>query len=346
MRIAFAGDDLWERTALRTNQAPFPAAYALYPMPAARALQVAQRLGLLPRLAREGASAAALAAEFSLQEAGVRLLLDCLVAVEILGLRAERYELTPRARPWLDPRSPRSIATWIDHTYDYWEWFGDLESIVRDGGSIGIHADETDPVSWARYIRGQFELARLSATEVARAIELPREPRSLLDVAGAHGWFAAEICRRHERLASTVVDLPASARVGREIIAEAGMSDRVSHRDGDMFTADLGGPHDGVLCFDILHHLDPPQIDALLGRLHAAMAPGATLAVLDMFRTEGGTPRASAAYLGLFFHITSGANLLSPAELADHLQRAGFRRPRRARVRRIPDQELYLTSRA
>lgn len=346
MRLVPAGDDLSERAALRINQAPVPGAYALYPMPAARALQVAQRLGILPRLARDARSADELAEEFSLQPTGVRLLLDCLVPVEILNFRAERYELAPRARPWLDPRSERSIATWIDHSYDYWEWFGDLERIVRDGGSFEIHDAADDDASWSRYIRGQFELARLSAAEVARAIELPRKPRSLLDVAGAHGWFAAEICRRHEGLSATVLDLPGSTRVGREIIAEAGMSGRVEHRDGDMFTADLGGPHDCVLCFDILHHLEGDQIVALLRRLHSAMAPGATLAVLDMFRTDRGAPHASAAYLGLFFHLTSGADLLKPSQLAEFMLAAGFEKPRRGRVRRIPDQELFQTTRA
>lgn len=91
------------------------------------------------------------------------------------------------------------------------------------------------------YITGQFEIARLSAQEVAKAIRLADEPTALLDVAGAHGWFSAELCKRHETLKATVIDLPGSARVGREIIARAGMSDRVEHREGDMFEDELAG---------------------------------------------------------------------------------------------------------
>jgi cyclopropane fatty-acyl-phospholipid synthase-like methyltransferase len=163
----------------------------------------------------------------------------------------------------------------------------------------------------------------------------------LLDVAGGHGWFAATLCQRHPQLRATVIDLPGSARVGREIIAQAGLSDRVEHREGDMFSADLGGPYDGALVFDIVHHLSGEQVLALLRRVRQALEPGATVAVLDMFRSQARRQRASAAALGLFFHLTSGADLHSPQELAGYLREAGFSAPRRTRIRRIPDQALY-----
>lgn len=137
-------------------------------------------------------------------------------------------------------------------------------------------------------------------------------------------------------------DLPGSARVGRQVIADAGTSERVEHRDGDMFESELDGPYDGSLLFDIVHHLSGEQVVTVLKRIRAAMKPGATLAVLDMFRSsEGKQQRASAAGLGLFFHLTSGADLPSPDELASWFDEAGFSAPKLTRVRRIPDQGLY-----
>jgi hypothetical protein len=60
-----------------------------------------------------------------------------------------------------------------------------------------------------------------------------------------------------------------------------------------------------------------------------------------MFRSDARGQRASAASLGLLFHLTSAADLHSPAELADYMREAGFGEPRRTKVRRIPDQDLY-----
>ena len=119
------------------------------------------------------------------------------------------------------------------------------------------------------------------------------------------------------------------------------MSDRVEHRDGDMFEADLGGPYDGALVFDIDHHLSGEQVAALLTRVRAALKPGGALAVLDMFRSDAKRQRASAAALGMLFHLTSGADLHSPGELAGYMRDAGFSAPKRTKVRRLPDQGLY-----
>ncbi len=344
MRIAPRADDLLEWVAIRLNQAPVPLASVVYGMPAARILAIAQRVGVLERIARAPATSDELARELGLQPVPTRLLLEALDGARHVTRDAGgRYALHRRARRWLDPASPVSVAGYLDHTADYWTWWGELEATLRDGRTVELHAAAAEDPSWRRYIRGQHELARLSAAEVARALRLPPEPRALLDLAGAHGTFAAALCRRHPTLHATVLDLPGSANVGRTIIAESGMADRVAHVDGDMFEADLGGPYDAVLCFDIIHHLRPEQVVALLRRVRTVMRPGGTVAVLDLFRPDR-RPRASAALLGLFFHLTSGADLHSRAQLRAYLREAGFGEPRRARVHRLPDQRLYQAS--
>jgi len=51
--------------------------------------------------------------------------------------------------------------------------------------------------------------------------------------------------------------------------------------------------------------------------------------------------RASAAALGLLFHLTSGADLRSPGKLEGYLGKAGFSAPKRTRIRRLPDQAPF-----
>jgi 2-polyprenyl-3-methyl-5-hydroxy-6-metoxy-1,4-benzoquinol methylase len=342
MRIKPAPDDLSERVAIAMNLAPLPAAYALYGMTAGRVLATAQRLGIFARLLESPATAGRLAEELGLQLAGTRLVCENAAGLAVLDQDGHTFALAGGARKWLDPASETYIGTWLEHTASYWEWYGDLERIVREGGSFEIHREPAEDAEyWRVYITGQFEIARLSAKEVAKAIRLADSPTALLDVAGGHGWFSAELCKRHETLRATVIDLPGSVRVGREIIAKAGLSDRVEHREGDMFEADLAGPYDGALVFDIIHHLSGDQLLALLRRVRAALEPGATLAILDMFRSDSRRQRASAAALGLLFHLTSGADLHSPEELAGYVTAAGFSRPKRTKIRRIPDQDLY-----
>jgi ubiquinone/menaquinone biosynthesis C-methylase UbiE len=341
MRIWLRGDDPLERLAIRLNLAPLPVGLSFFGMPSARVLALAQKLGVLGQLARAPASVEEVAAAARIRPQGARMLLEALTGMGVARQRGDRFELARRVRRWLDPDSPRYIGTFLAHTYEYWEWWGGLEGMLRDGRGYEIHSAPDDDPSWPVYIRGQYELARLSAGDVARALKLPSQPRSVLDVAGGHGWFAAALCARHEGMVATVIDLPPSAAVGRQIIAENRLSERVRHVDGDMFEADLGGPHDVALCFDIIHHLSPEQIVALFGRVRAALRPGGTLAVLDMFHRPGERPRASASFFRLFFSLTSGADIYAADQLAEFLGQSGFGPPRRRRIRSIPDQSLF-----
>lgn len=340
-----AGESWRERLGIRANLAPTPILEALFGPIQARALHVAVRTGMLARLADGPVTVGALARELELAEAPAGLVLACLAAQgHARRGRDGRWRLTRRSRRWLDPRSPASVHAYLDHTADYWSWWQRLEDLVRGGAPEAIHDLAPHDPAWRRYVLGQHELARLSAPEVARALTLTPGTKRLLDLGGAHGEFAAELCRRHPGLSATVLDLPGSVAVGREIMAGAGLADRVAFAEGDLRTAPLAGPYDVVLLFNVVHHLAGPEAGALLRRIHGALTPGGTLAVLDLFLREGDRP-GPGAHLGLFFHLTSGATTPTLERLAAWLGDAGFAPPRDLPVRRLPPQRLVLARR-
>jgi cyclopropane fatty-acyl-phospholipid synthase-like methyltransferase len=345
MRLIIRGDNLLERVALRTNLAPVPAFESFSGMALSAALIASTHLGLAVRLAQRPATIDELTEELQLHREPTRLLLDFLWGLGYVGCRQGKYSLSRRARRWLGPASPSSVGRFVAGCRDYWQYWSNLPQIVRSGVAFDHHAAEPDDPYWREYITGQFELARLSAPEVAKKLRVPAGARTLLDVGGGHGWFAAELCHRYPALRATVIDLPGSAKIGREIIADAGMSHRVQHCDGDALEANLGGPYDAVLCFNLIHHLKPDQIVTLFDRIHARLNPGGSLAVLDLFTQPRNTrPDAAASCLGLFFYLTSGAETYSAEQLRDWLREAGFDAPQRVRLRHIPSQTLYQTT--
>ena len=139
MRVEPAADDLLERVAIGMNLVPVPAAYALYGMTAGRVVGVAQRLGVMGRLLGGPATAGRLAEELELRVPGTRLLCENLAGLGILEQDGHTFSLPKRSRKWLDPESETYIGTWLEHSITYWEWYGDLERIVREGGSFEIH---------------------------------------------------------------------------------------------------------------------------------------------------------------------------------------------------------------
>ena len=214
--------------------------------------------------------------------------------------------------------------------------------MIRSGQPFGHHDAAPDDRYWQRYIRGQHELARLSAREVARKLRLPRNSHSLLDIGGGHGWYAAELCRRHPRLTATVLDLPGSAAIGRQIIAEAGMTERVRHRDANVTTVQLGDIFDCVICFNLIHHLAQDDIVGLFAKVHDALEKGGSFAVMDAFAEPSYRKSAAANFLAMFVYLSSGAQVYTPAQLRGWFREAGFSPPRRLSILRIPGQAMYV----
>ncbi|MBO0677032.1 methyltransferase [Mycolicibacterium sp. S2-37] len=346
MRLSLRGANPAEWLALRAGVVPTAAAEAWGGMALSAVLIAAVRTGMTARLAGRPATAEELAADLGLDPVPTRLLLDCLRSGGHVTVRSGRYRLSRSSRRWLDPASRLSVAQYVAGTSDYWDWWSALDEVTRTGRPTGHHdAPPGDPY-WRRYIGGQLELARLSAGEVARKLRLPGDPRFLLDIGGGHGWYSAQLCRRYPTLTATVLDLPGSAAVGREIIADAGMAHRVTHRPGDATTDDLGSGYDAVLCFNLLHHLTAEQTVTLFARIHEALAPGGTLAVMDAFAEPGHRTSAQANVLGLFVYLSSGSQVHPPARLHDWLRQAGFGTPRRIRILRIPGQAMYVVQKA
>lgn len=345
MRLSLRAANPAEWLALRAGVVPVAAAEAWGGMALSGALIAAVRTGLTARLAQQPSTAAELAAALGLDLTPTRLLLACLGSAGHVTCRGGRYRLSRSARRWLAPDSGLSVARFIDGTGDYWDWWAGLEDVTRHGRPVGHHRLPPEDPYWRRYIGGQYELARLSAAEVARKLPLGRDPRSVLDIGGGHGWYSAQLCRRYPALTATVLDLPGSAAVGREIIAAAGLSGRVTHRDGDATVDDLGSGYDAVLCFNLVHHLAPEQITGLFRRAYAALAPGGVLAVMDAFAEPGRRASAAANTLGLFVYLSSGSQVHTPARLRGWLDEAGFGPPRRLRVLRIPGQAVYVAAR-
>ncbi len=345
MRLALRGANPAEWFALRAGLVPTAAAEAWGGMATSGVLVAAVRTGITARIGTAHASAAEVAADLGLDPLPTRLLLDCLRSAGYARVRGGRYRLTRRARCWLDPASPLSVATYVAGVADYWAWWEGLEQSVRAGTSSGSHQAPPDDPYWSRYIGGQLELARLSAAEVARKLPLP-EPaagggaRTLLDIGGGHGWYSACFCRRHPGLTATVLDLPGSTAVGRQVIARAGLADRVRFRDGDAVTADLGAGYDAVLCFNLVHHLAPDDAAALFRRVGQAVRPGGIVAVLDVFAGPGRRAAAHADVLALFVYLSSGAQGHSTGQLAGWLAEGGFGPAREVRVLRVPGLTL------
>lgn len=340
MRLAPHGESPVERAALRAGLVPTPAVEAFGGAALSAVLVSAVRLGATSALIEAPRTAPALAADLGLDPGVTAMMLDCLRASGVLTARRGVFRVARGSRRWLDPRSPMSMTHFIAACADYAPWWARLDEVARTGTPMGHHDAPADDDYWRRYVLGQRDLARLSADVVARRVPVPDGATALLDIGGGHGAYSQALCRRHPGLRATVLDLPGSARVGRELAPD------VSFVEGDALEADLGGPHDVVLCFNLVHHLTAGEARRLFDRIGTVLRPGGVVCVLDGFadRRPGGAS-ATTAYLSLFMYLSSGARVHSVEELAGWLAPPAFTPPRRVPIRRLPGLALYVSHR-
>lgn len=338
MRVGVRPEGPLDLAGMLAGLVPNPLFEAYFAPFMARTIMAGVRLGVFDALAERPDTSAGVAERLGLDPRGADALLVALHSLGYLDQRERAYRNASQAERHLVSDSPAPLVDCVGtFTYDMWELLGGLEEAVRSGEPVGgLHDPAPGDPWWESYMRGLFELSQLRAGAVVRMIPASR-PRTLLDVAGGHGGFSIAMCRRHEGLAATVLELEGAALVGRRIVAEQGFADRVSHRVGDMFEDDLGDGYDVAMANSILHHFPPERDVELLARLHAALAPGGTVAVVEQERPpEGARGDQIGALTGVLFYVSSGARTYTARELEGFLADAGFVGVRARRSRMAP----------
>jgi hypothetical protein len=314
-------------------------------MMASRALMAGEALGVYRELCRAPQTAEALCRKLGTNASGLLKLLEALSALKVLRRRrGGLWEVRARVKKWVDPTSPLSVCNFLRFNRIQWDWWTHLERSVKDGPRVGLHQKSQEDAAWGEYAGAMFDLARLSAGEVARKLPLPRRPQALLDIGGSHGAFALAVCQRHPGMRAVVLDLPPAARAGRALLAQMPQAHLVRHREGDALTHGLEGPYDGALCFQLFHHLSPPQIQMLSAKIFAALKPGGTIAILEYLKPR--SPSQASGLLGLHYFLTSEAETYSLSEISGWLREAGFEKPKARPIRRLPLQTLVTARKA
>jgi SAM-dependent methyltransferase len=296
----------------------------------AQALMVAAKIGLFEALAASALTPAEVAARCGTDERATSKLLSVLEATGYLRAQDRgTYTLTAEAREWLLPGGARSLHDSLLFRFVEWNWIAGMESFVRSGRPLEIHAGMSAP-EWDLYQRGMRSLAAGMVHEVARKTPVPRGALRMLDLGGAHGLFSGALCRRHPGLHAEILDLPEALEQAAPMLEREGLGDRLRIRAGDALTADLGADaFDLVFVSNLLHHFESHQSRDVIRRAARALRHGGILVIQELFTPPSAGPADQAGALAdLYFALTSASGTISSGDLAAWQREAGLR-PRR-----------------
>lgn len=343
MKYGVGATNPLESLALLLGKIPVPVLDALMPLMKARSILVAVELGVFEALRERALTANEVAAQRSLDPEATELLLRTLVASEYLKQKGERYELSAGTRNTLLEGSETELWGFTLWNAHQWQTIAGLENLLQTGEGIDLHGTLENPELWAKYQRAMLEIARFQAKSLARHIPVPKGARRLLDIAGSHGLFAAEICRRHPGLSGEVLELPSALEAARSLAKGEGIEGLVQHRAGDLRQDEFGQEEIAVvLLANILHHFKAAENIDLLRRARKALEPGGSLAIWEIDVPASGS-KADIGDLGaLFFRLTSSSRAARAEDYVAWLEEAGFRDVKVKRILTLPGNVLVL----
>lgn len=289
-------------------------------------LFTANRLRLFDALAGGPRTADDVAAALGTDARSTAMLMRALVGLGFLKKDGAQFENTPTAAVFLVSKSPAfmgNVITYSDKLYDAW---GGLEGAVRSG-KPSLPAETylgDDPAHTRAFVVAMHERALGIARALVSVLDLSGR-RSMLDVGGGPGTYSVMLTGQFAGLKSEVLELPGVAAVARELVAQAGASDRVSLRDGSYHTADFGRGFDVVLMSGMFHRETEAACRGLIARGAAALNPGGMLIVSDIFADAGGTHPPFASMFGLNMMLTApDGGVHADADVQRWMADAGF----------------------
>ena len=193
---------------------------------------------------------------------------------------------------------------------DYWP-YSDLEA------PKALTAEQVGPYSALMAISQP-----MVAQEALDSYDMTQHKR-LMDVGGGEGAFLAAAAARAPNLQLVLVDLPAVTERARKRLEAAGCLSRAEIHGGDFLRDPLPEGADVVTLIRIVHDQDDARALTLLRNVRKALAPGATLLVIEAMSGVSGAEPVDAYYA--FYTLAMGrGEPRRVEEIEALLKEAGF----------------------
>lgn len=299
---------------------------------ASRALYVAAKLLIADQLVGGPASAEELADASGVHAPSLRRVLRALAS---LGVFAEddhgRFDHTPLSRGLCanGPGSLREFVVMLGEA-ESWRSWGEVMYSVRTGEPA---FDKVFGTSQFDYLAGHPDAARnfdaamaeRSAAEddaVLAAWTFP-PTGTVVDIGGGRGTLLSAVLRARPQLHGIVFDLAHVIERARPAFAGQRLGSRLQGAPGDFFADELPRDAQVYMLKKVIHDWDDARALAILKACSRAMAPGATLLLIEPVIAPGNEP-SFAKLLDLFMLVWPGGRERTESEHVSLLAGAGL----------------------
>lgn len=288
-------------------------------------LAAAADLDVFNVLQGQSLTAVQVAAKIGGERRAMTLLLDALVALQLLSKQGQNYAVPPEIADVLTDGGKHSVLPMVLHQANCLRRWVELPWIVKSGEPAerrpSIRGEEADTAS---FIGAMHAISGPVADTVVGRLA-PLTFKYLLDVGGASGTWTMALLRLVPGARATIFDLPDVVPMARQRLTDAGFADRVDLVPGDFYVDPLPVGADFAWLSAIVHQNSREQNRELFRKIRDALVPGGVLAIRDIVMDEDHIhPVGGALFAINMLTATEQGGTFSLSEFREDLEATGF----------------------
>ncbi len=303
-------------------------------------LKSAVELGIFEALTAGPTSAPAIAKKLNLQEKGVSLLADSLVALKLLDrsdlnghARSSEpvYELNMASQTYLIAESPLFMGMYLKQHDELDKMWRNLRETIRTGKPVmAVNEDAKAEEIFPHLAEAIVPLNYCIAADVVKYLKernkSDKKALNVLDLAAGSAVWSIPFAQDNRDNHVAALDFPAVLAVTRRITERFDVAAQYTEVPGNWrqikLTPDL---YDVIILGHILHSEGLEMTKQLLAYCFAALKPGGTLEIAEYMPNDERTAPPYALMFGLNMYLaTTDGCIFSFEELTSLCLAAGF----------------------
>lgn len=288
-------------------------------------MRAALQLGIFTPLANGPMTVDELANALGVRSRRLQMLLYQLVALEYLELQNGRFANSPIASRYLVQGHPDYYGGIHENWTELWTaLLKTADSIREDEPKAKIDFAGMTKEELGAFLRGIHGMAVASGRNLAKNSQFA-EAKRIVDVGGGSGGVAIGLCEEHPHLQATVVDLPSVVPIAEEMVAEAGLSDRVAGLTANILKKPLSDRFDIAIARALFQVLSVEQCQQAANNIAAILPSDGTLFVVGFVTDDSCvSPDVAVCMNTVFLNVFDEGQSYTESEYRTWLSNAGF----------------------
>jgi hypothetical protein len=228
------------------------------------------------------------------------------------------------------PNSMRDMVLWICDPLHF-RVYAEMPHALRDGKTVGERVFGKPLFEFFAEDKEESEvfnraMTNFSAALIPAALEVYDfsylNNKTLVDVAGGHGYVLTAILQKYPQIKGVLFDLEHVVAGAGPGIAKLGLNDRCATASGDFFKAVPAG--DAYIMKNIIHDWDDERALAILQCCHRAGAKNAKVILIETVLSSGNEPHMGK-WLDIEMLLLPGGRERTEEEFRVLFAKAGFK---------------------